>query len=414
MKNIQPVVIVGAGVAGLCCALDLKAEGIPVLVLEQADAPGGRVRTDEVNGFRLDRGFQVWLEAYPECQKRLDPEKCQAGAFGSGAVIYDGKALRLFADPFRHPQKAFKSFLHPVGSLGDKLRMQLLRSRVSKKGLEELFSSEDVSTLAHWEALGFSSRMIDGFLAPFFRGIFLAEPEEVSRRMFDFVFSMFGQGRALLPAGGIQRIPESLAEGFSTEELRLSISVKHVSADKVVLTSGEEIAASAVVVTVPQPESLGIDVSEVKTSGRSVACFYFDAPKAPIEGPWLVLNGSGRGQVTQVSVNSSVADGYAPEGRHLISVSANGTTLDTREVKQEMREWFGAQVDAWEILKKYTIDYALPAFVDHEIPGPGWKEVEGVFVCGDAFRHPSLQGAMESGTRVATELCFKKDLHRTS
>jgi protoporphyrinogen oxidase len=404
MKISQPVIIVGAGVTGLCCALDLKAQGIPVLVLEHEDAPGGRVRTDELNGFRLDRGFQVWLEAYPECQKRLNPEKLQAGAFGSGAVIYNGEDLRLFADPFRHPKESFESLCHPVGSLVDKLRMQVVRSRLSKKSLDELFSGEDLSTLEYWKKLGFSSRMIEGFLTPFFRGIFLAEPEDVSRRMFDFVFSMFGQGRALLPAGGIQAIPGSLAEGLSNQELRLSASVKHVHSDKVLLETGEELSASAVVVTVPKPETIGMDVLEATAPPKSVGCVYFDAPKAPIEGPWLVLNGSGRGQITQVSVNSSVAGGFAPEGRHLISVSVNGSELDTERVRKEAREWFGPQVDEWNILKTMAIEYALPSFAENDLPGPGYIEQDGVFLCGDAYRHPSLQGAMESGAMVATEL----------
>ncbi|MGA0369934.1 MAG: FAD-dependent oxidoreductase, partial [Kiritimatiellia bacterium] len=200
MHENHPVVIVGAGVAGLCCALDLKAAGIPVCVLEKEEAPGGRVRTDSVQGFRLDRGFQVWLEAYPQCRKRLSPSSLRAGAFGSGAMIFDGNRLRLFADPFRHPSAALSSLLHPVGSLGDKLRLQMLRRRLSRRSLPELLSGEEFSTLDHWRRLGFSPEMIRGFLAPFFRGIFLAEPEEISRRMFDFVFSMFGQGPALLPA----------------------------------------------------------------------------------------------------------------------------------------------------------------------------------------------------------------------
>ncbi|MGA0334149.1 MAG: FAD-dependent oxidoreductase, partial [Kiritimatiellia bacterium] len=371
---------------------------------EKEEAPGGRVRTDSVQGFRLDRGFQVWLEAYPQCRKRLSPSSLRAGAFGSGAMIFDGNRLRLFADPFRHPSAALSSLLHPVGSLGDKLRLQMLRRRLSRRSLPELLSGEEFSTLDHWRRLGFSPEMIRGFLAPFFRGIFLAEPEEISRRMFDFVFSMFGQGPALLPAGGIQAIPDALAEGLTPEELRLSTPVQRVSAGEVLTVAGEKIPAAAVVVSSATPETLEAAPERKCLTPRAVSCLYFDAPAAPVQGPWLVLNGSGSGRVTQVAVHSAVAAELAPEGRHLISVSLNGSEADFSEITGELRRWFGPAVEDWNFLRTYEIPHALPAFGPGELPGPGFVEQEGVLYCGDNFSHPSLQGAMESGERAAKEL----------
>ena len=53
------VAIVGAGLAGLSCAVMLERAGLSVRLLEAEDAPGGRIRTDQVEGFRLDRGFQL-------------------------------------------------------------------------------------------------------------------------------------------------------------------------------------------------------------------------------------------------------------------------------------------------------------------------------------------------------------------
>jgi protoporphyrinogen oxidase len=291
----------------------------------------------------------------------------------------------------------------------DKLRMQILRSRLAKISLQELFEGEEFSTLQHWQRQGFSPKMIQGFLAPFFRGIFLTEPENVSRRMFDFVFSMFGQGRALLPAGGMQAIPESLAEGLAETELRLKTPVERVEAKRVWTTSGEEISASAVVVTAPELKPFNLNTAEYLTPPHSVSCLYFDAPIAPVNGPWFILNGSGRGQITQVSVNSSVAEGYAPQGRHLISVSVNGSSTNkeserVQNVRTELIDWFGSQVDLWRFLKMMQVDYALPSFEPGQLPGPKWKQEKGIYLCGDGFNHPSLQGAMESGAAVASEL----------
>jgi len=409
MNERPPVVIVGAGVAGLCCALDLKRDGVPVLILEQADAVGGRVRTDEVQGFRLDRGFQVWLEAYPECRKRLSEEVLQPGAFAAGAVLFDGQSLRRFPDPLRHPSLALEAALHPVGSVKDKLRLQKLRKECRRTPAEELFSGAEMTVMELWREQGLSDRLIQGFLQPFFRGIFLAEPDEMSRRMFDFTYAMFARGRALLPKFGIGAIPEFLTSELTGNELRLNTRVERVQPDGVMTSDGEEIRADAVVVAVEDPVALGLQLSAAPQESRSVTCLYFDAPRTPIEGPWLVLNGSGVGRVNQISVTSEVVDGLAPEGRHLISVSLNGLAEEDtipliREVTNELHQWFGTQVEGWRFLREYRIRHALPAFAGGQLPGPGAVEEDGIVVCGDGTRHPSLQGAMESGAGAARRI----------
>ena len=415
MSDIPPVLIIGAGVSGLCCALDLQARGVPVRVLEKSDSVGGRVRTDEVQGFRLDRGFQVWLEAYPECRKRLPQDVLQPGAFVSGAILYDGSVTRRFPDPFRHPSLFWEALIHPVGSLGDKLRMQKLRLSLAKQSVEEIFAYPEATTLQHWQDLGFSRSMIEGFFTPFFRGIFLAEPEEVSCRMFRFVFSMFGQGRALLPKFGIQAIPDFLASELDEGTVRFGCEVQRVNLDSVMLADGEELESSAVVVAVEDPVSLGLTLNQAPTQSRGVTCLYFDAATVPFEGGWLVLNGSGSGRVNQISVNSNVVEGLAPEGRHLIAVSLQGVAEEesmelVRLVTEELLQWFGPMVDGWRFLQEYRISHALPAFAPGQLPGPGVVEEEGIWICGDGCSHPSLQGAMASGGAAAEGVLKKLGL----
>src|SRR5262245_33562595 len=115
------VVVIGAGVSGLVCALELTRLGFPVQVLEASDAVGGRVRTDLVDGFRLDRGFQVLLTAYPEAHRWLSYEGLALRGFEPGALVQlDGKLHRV-SDPLRRPSHALSSAFAPVGTFRDKL-----------------------------------------------------------------------------------------------------------------------------------------------------------------------------------------------------------------------------------------------------------------------------------------------------
>src|SRR5438270_7408292 len=116
------VMIVGAGLAGLACARRLREIGISVLILEATDGIGGRVRTDTLDGFRLDRGFQVLLTAYPEAQRTLDSGPLDLRPFYPGALIrYRGKFHRL-ADPRKRPLAGLAGLATPVGTFADKFR----------------------------------------------------------------------------------------------------------------------------------------------------------------------------------------------------------------------------------------------------------------------------------------------------
>ena len=178
-----PTAVIGGGVAGLRCALALAAEGksaAPVTVFESEDAVGGRVRSDMLDGFTLDRGFQVFLTAYPEVNDgSLDLPALGLGEFWPGAMVQLGDGTStLVADPFRSPplQTLVPTLTTPLGTLADKLRLVLAVLRL-KLGvtLADVFAREELSTQAHLtERLQLSDALVDGFFRPFFRGIFLA------------------------------------------------------------------------------------------------------------------------------------------------------------------------------------------------------------------------------------------------
>ena len=204
-----PGVIVGAGLAGLCCAKHLREAGQSSIVLQASDGIGGRVRTDRVEGFLLDRGFQVLLTAYPETQRHLDYAALDLRSFVPGALVHvDGRFHRI-VDPWRRPVDALMHALSPIGSLADKARVARLRHRVLRGTLDALWSRPEQSTYAALVADGFSAQMIDRFFRPFFGGVLLDPDLATSSRMFEFTFRMFALGDSAVPAAGMGRSPVS-------------------------------------------------------------------------------------------------------------------------------------------------------------------------------------------------------------
>ncbi|MBO6574998.1 MAG: FAD-dependent oxidoreductase [Rhodothermales bacterium] len=396
-----PVIVVGAGLAGLTCARLLQDAGIAAVVYEASDAVGGRVRTDEMDGFRLDRGFQVLLTAYPETQALLDYEALELRTFFDGALVRTEAGFERIADPFRQPGAALATVLAGVGSLADKMKVALLRQGVRSGELESVFEREEMTTAnALSERWGFSPRMIDTFFRPFLGGILLDGDLQASSRMFEFVFRMFSEGQAAVPARGMQAIPEQLADGLT---VHLNTPVGSLQSGEVVLQDGTKVPVSAVVVATAAPAAARLVPEVVHTSGRRVTNLYFSAPEAPVSDPVLVLNGTGSGQVNNLAVMTNAAPEYGPGERALVSVTVLGALSGSpQDVQDELSQWYPAAV-AWQHLRTYDIEYALPEQAPPFLSPPhrAVKYADGLFVCGDHRDTASINGAMASGRRAA-------------
>ncbi|MFZ9651177.1 MAG: FAD-dependent oxidoreductase, partial [Ilumatobacteraceae bacterium] len=214
-------VVVGAGLAGLAAARQIKSRGRSVIVVEAQDGVGGRVRTDKVDGFLLDRGFQVLLTAYPELKTQIDMSALDLKMFSSGALVMRDGRSSVVTDPFREPRRAAATVFAPVGTLTDKLRVAALRWRVMHRNAPKILKSEDLSTTDALRDLGFSETMIDRFFRPLFGGIQLDPELRTSRRMFEIIFKSLSEGQSALPANGMSAIPEQMATNLGTENIFL-------------------------------------------------------------------------------------------------------------------------------------------------------------------------------------------------
>jgi phytoene dehydrogenase-like protein len=399
------VVIVGAGLAGLTCARRLQADGASCVVLEASDAVGGRVRTDTVDGFLLDRGFQVLLTAYPTARKWLNYEQLELRKFSAGALVWCEGGKHRVSDPWREPRALGATLRAPVGSLADKMRIATLRMAARRGTLDELFARPETTAMARLRAHGFSERMITRFMRPWLGGIFLEPELETSSRMLEFVFRMFAEGDTAVPAAGMQTIPEQLAAGLASGTVRLGAKAEAVVPGAVALMGGERIAAKQIVVAADGAGAAELLPEVAAPAWRAVTAVYFAAPASPLGEPTLMLNGAGQGLVNNVVVMSDVAAGYAPAGQALVSVSVLGATeLDdaaqVARVRAELAEWFGAGVNEWRWLRSYRVRRALPV----RWPLGRGKAVAvrpGVWVAGDFVASASIEGAMESGEGVA-------------
>lgn len=326
----RSAVVVGAGLAGLAAARVLHRAGIAVHVLEASDGVGGRVRTDVVEGCRLDRGFQVLLTAYPEIDRQLDRSALDLRAFDSGATVWVGDRFHTIADPLRAPAALLSSARAPVGTLLDKVRLGLLLQRLRRTAPVTLLHGDDTSTLTALRRDGFSERMIERFFRPLLGGILLDESLSASRRMSDVVLRCLAVGAAAVPAAGMQAIPDQLESLLPEGVVALDDAVVEVRPGAVRTAAGRTVEADRVIVATEGPAAarlLGLRA----VGSRSVSCVWFRAPRPPRRDRLIVLDGARSGPALNVAVMTNVAPEYAPDGSAVIAAAptSSGTASPT-------------------------------------------------------------------------------------
>jgi protoporphyrinogen oxidase len=408
MKQKSPSIhIIGGGISGLIAARVLEEHGLSGTIIEATDRLGGRVKTDVVDGYNLDHGFQVLLTAYPAAKKYLDFDALALQEFLPGSAIFKNGKQKIIGDPLRNLSLLIPTLFSEIGTVNDKLKILALNRRLKKKSIQNIFAEKEQTTLAYLENIGFSETIITDFFIPFFSGIFLENKLDTSSRMFEFVYKMFGEGNAALPKDGIQAIPKQLFEKLKNTTCVFNTKVKSVENGSIILESGEIIKSNFTIIAT-QASGLVSNLKNQATLWKSCDTLYFEVTKREIRKPLIGLIAAPNALINNIFYHTSLQTS-ATATKELLSV----TVIDRQnltnkqlvaEVQKELKEL--CNIDSCTFIKQYNIPMALPNLQDiqYEMLPSETRLTETIFLAGDTQLNGSLNAAMIAGERAALEV----------
>ena len=396
------VVIVGGGLAGLAAARRLDRAGVDWLLVEAADRLGGRVATDVVDGWRLDRGFQVLNTAYPRVPALVDIDALDMRYFTPGVLVRRGGELHRLG---RSLKTAPLSVTSDVGTLGDRLKFAALAARYASFPARRLLEEPECTTQQALRRAGLSHRIIEEVLRPFLSGVFGDRALDTSSHVLAMVLRSFARGRIGVPAAGMAALPAAIAGPLPYPQLLVNARVLSVGPGTVVTDGGEIGCRAVIVATDPVTASRLLPRLPVPDM-QGLTTFYFGADKAPIDEATLLLDGDRREIIANTIVLSNAAPSYAPEGKSLIAASVVGVSAPSgaseQVIRVELARLYGVPSQGLDLLEVVTLPHALPAARAPQ--GDLRKPVslgDGLFVAGDHRDSPSIQGALAGGWRTA-------------
>jgi phytoene dehydrogenase-like protein len=409
------VIVVGGGLAGLVAAKHLATEGVDVRLFERDSSVGGRVRTDTVDGFTLDRGFQVLFTSYPAVRSELDLDALRLREFKPGAVLARPGGRTLLSDPLRDPGALLDTALNRDVTLGDKLRILRLRRRLANKSLPAILDSDEGTIEDALREWGFSERFRERFAAPFYGGITLDRSLSSSRLVFEYTFKMLSEGRIAVPAAGMGAIPKQLAEqaraaGASIETDHEVTAVTPTDDGVEVTVDGWTVEGDGAVVATDPREANELTGCSIPTASQSCVTQYVSIPgTVDLNADRRLLLNVEDDQPNQIAPLTDVAPGFSPDDRQLLSATFLGAPERSDEelaatVRETLSAWYPEERFAeMDLLETYRIPFAQfaqpPGFTESR---PRVDDPEGpVFLAGEYTEWSSIQGAMVSGRRGA-------------
>ncbi|WP_027341592.1 NAD(P)/FAD-dependent oxidoreductase [Hamadaea tsunoensis] len=389
------VAIVGAGLAGLVAARQLHQHGVDVAVFEGSDDVGGRVRTDDIDGFRLDRGFQVVLPAYPALRAYADLAALRLRPFTRGVgILRDGHLHRVALGPDA------LTFL----SLRDSYHLGKLTAADVVRGARHIRRSPDRSAANELRAAGVGANAVEQLLRPFFAGVLGEDELKTSGRVVRLLWRCFVRGGAAVPADGMAALPHQIAAPLPPDTIRLAQAVTRLRPGRVELADGTTVAARAIVVATNAVDARRLLPNIRTPQWNSLTTFYYAAEEAPSTEPLLRLDADQPGLVRNTVVVSAAAPQYAPAGQSLVAASILGARDDAATadaVRDRLAVIYATSTRRWQLIAAYPIAEALPAMQAPHRLRRSVRLTDGMYICGDHRDTSSLQGAMVSGRRAA-------------
>jgi phytoene dehydrogenase-like protein len=401
------IFIIGGGLCGLTAAVELQKRSLDFRVIETSDRVGGRVHTKYINGFQVDRGFQVFFDSYQTPKKYIDFESLDLHRFDAGAWIGPHK----IGNPLKHPELLLSTLSAPDFSFCDKLIIgKLILKALFQRKAEPSDAQSEITTLAYLQQLGLSDHCINAFFRPFFGGVFLDPSLETSSKFFNFTFRNFVMGNACLPRQGMQALGEALRAQIPAEKILLQTSVQEITEKSITLANGETLAADTIIIATDARSATRLlrRSTPLVEEFHNTTTMHFRAPHPPYREKMIYLNPRPTGAILHLCPISNVCPHYAPVGQSLISVTINpqsalqSTDLNSA-VMQELQSLFGASASSWELLDTDTVTDALPA----QPPGSltPWHRTRAlspsIILGGDHTESSSIEGAMLAGEQIA-------------
>ncbi len=376
------VAVIGGGLAGLSATLHLQDKGVDVVLLEASDRTGGRVSSDQIDGFICDRGFQLINSKYPSLVE-LDVLKEIDFIVAPRVIeISLGTTRHIAGDPRKTPLSVLDK---ATGTIPEKLALlQFL-----------LFRKPRAKSIGG--ALKQFGTLYDHVLRPFLTGVFLCDPELVD---FDYgvvILKSFVNGAPGVPRLGVGQLPEALSKRVSN--LHLNTRVERMNGLQIDTSTGVINAKKIIVAADPTTTAQLLDFSDAVPMAGCIT-WYHSTVENPSGTGRLLVDGQNRGPVINSVVMSDISMSYSNSALSLVS-STSGLGVTESDVRRHLTLMWGCDTREWQLVSKYEIPSALPIHIPGKALSQPIKISENIFVAGDHRSVPSQQGALFSGKLAA-------------
>jgi len=405
MKNkLSKIHIIGAGISGLIAAQVLENYGYKPTIIEGSNSVGGRVKSDLVEGYLLDRGFQVLLTSYPAAKKYIDFDALEIQKLLPGATIFKNGKSQTIGDPLRSFSLLFPTLFSSIGTFSDKLKILKLNVLLKKKEIDTIFKEDEKTTLQYLIDVGFSEEMIQTFFKPFFSGIFLEPNLDTSSRMFEFVYKMFGEGLAVVPKAGIQAISNQLKDNLKNTKILLNSEVESVKNKGIILKDGSEIESDFTIIAT-EASQLVANLNNQETHWKTCDTLYFETTDRIISRPLIGLISEENSLINNLFYHTSIQTTTKGKGELLSVTIVKNHSLSEKQliekITEELEDFCG--ITNATFIKRYQIEKALPKLdnLQYEISSTETKLTSSIFLAGDQLLNGSLNAAMIAGERAA-------------